>query len=105
MVSKVLKLVSGSFELLLGFPILGGMFILATGWTPLWFMFFFHLVTLIICAKEGTRYYGSVLGLAASALGWIPFLGMGLHILSGIVLVADGLMTKDSRSRRVYHRR
>ncbi|WP_416147452.1 hypothetical protein ACM26V_14595 [Salipaludibacillus sp. HK11] len=89
-ISTLLKYISGGIEALLGIPVLGGLVIISMGWTPLLFMLVFHIVTLIFSMKEKERIHGSVLGIVTSCLGWIPFLGMILHIITAILLLLDG---------------
>jgi hypothetical protein len=88
-ISGLLKWISGGFEAFLGIPFLGGTIILASGWAPLSFMFFFHLVTLIVCVMQKQRIHGSVLGLITSVVGIIPVIGMIMHILTALVLIVD----------------
>lgn len=85
--SRILKWVTGSFEILLGIPILGGAFILGTYYTPLVVMLILHIVTLILSAKNKEAKYGSILGIITSVVAWIPIVGMILHIISGILLM------------------
>ena len=84
-----MKWITGTAEAVLGIPFIGGLFILSTGWTPLFVMLVLHIVTLALSVQENTQKYGSVSGIIASALGWIPFLGMLLHIVTAILLLFD----------------
>jgi uncharacterized membrane protein YhaH (DUF805 family) len=90
-VSRILKWVSGGFEAFLGIPFLGGTFILASGWAPLQFMFFFHLTAMIVCAVQKQRMHGSILGMITSVVGLIPVVGMMMHILTAFVLIVDAV--------------
>jgi len=94
--SRILKWVTGSFEILLGIPLLGGAFIMATYYTPLGVMFILHIITLILSAKNGEAKYGSILGVVTSLVAWIPFVGMVLHIITGILLMVSAAK-RDSR--------
>lgn len=85
--SRVLKWVSGGLEALLGIPVLGGTIILSLAWTPLAVMLVLHIVTLVLSRKNNEPFYGSVLGIVTSLVGWIPGVGMVLHILSAIFLM------------------
>lgn len=95
----ILKWITGIFEALLGVPFLGGAFILSMGWTPLFFMFILHLITLIFAHKEGYAKGGSILGLVTSFIGVIPVVGMIMHIITAIVLLIDAA-TSNKRMNR-----
>ncbi|RJE84644.1 hypothetical protein D3P07_22190 [Paenibacillus sp. 1011MAR3C5] len=85
--SRVMKWVTGSFEILLGIPLIGGAFILSTAYVPLGIMLILHVVTLILSASNKEPKYGSILGIVTSVVAWIPFVGMALHIITGILLM------------------
>jgi hypothetical protein len=90
MVSTILKLVTGGLEAFWGIPILGGSLILGMAWAPLGVMFILHIITLVFSVIEKRSFHGSILGIITSCLGWIPFVGMTLHIITAIVLLIDG---------------
>lgn len=92
--SRIMKWVTGALEALLGIPILGGTIILGLAWTPLLFMLVLHIVTLILTKKQGGPAAGSILGIVASVIGFIPGVGMVMHILSAIFLMINAA-TKD----------
>ncbi|MFB9326080.1 hypothetical protein ACFFSY_09175 [Paenibacillus aurantiacus] len=96
-IAKLLKWLTGAAELFLAIPILGGTFILATGYVPLTVMFIAHAVTLVLCLKERSSIYGSVVGLLTSVLAWIPFLGWFMHLVTGILLFVSAM--RDERQR------
>ncbi|REK69364.1 hypothetical protein [Paenibacillus paeoniae] len=85
--SRVMKWVTGSFEILLGIPLIGGAFILSTAYVPLGIMLILHIVTLVLSASNKEPKYGSILGIVTSVVAWIPFVGMALHIITGILLM------------------
>lgn len=97
--SSVLKWITGGLEAFLGIPLIGGTFILAFEWLPLFAMFILHLATLIVSVIDKKKFHGSILGITASVLGWIPFLGMTLHILAAIFLLTDAY--KSQKTERV----
>lgn len=86
---KTLKWISGSLEAVLGIPIVGGTIILSLAWTPLVVMLAFHIVIVVLSKKAGVRAPGNVLGIVASAIGWIPLVGMVMHILSATYTMMD----------------
>ncbi|MCM3444620.1 hypothetical protein [Metabacillus halosaccharovorans] len=86
---KTLKWISGGLEALLGIPIIGGSIVLGFAWTPLLIMLVFHIAVLIIAKNVGVKANGNILGIITSAIGWIPILGMIMHILSAIFILLD----------------
>lgn len=89
MVSTILKWVSGGLEAFWGIPILGGAIILSMAWTPLWFMLILHIITLVFSVLEKRSFHGSVLGIITSCIGWIPILGMIMHMITALILLID----------------
>ncbi|MFD1036818.1 hypothetical protein ACFQ3N_00050 [Virgibacillus byunsanensis] len=87
--SRIMKWITGAFEAFLGIPGLGGAFILSLFWTPLLVMLVLHIITLVLTTKEGGASTGSILGIVTSCIGWIPFVGMIMHIISAIFLMID----------------
>ncbi|KAB2335523.1 hypothetical protein [Bacillus mesophilum] len=87
--STILKWITGGFEAALGIPILGGLFILSTAWTPLFVMLVLHIVTLVFSSNEGEKKHGSILGIVTSVVGLIPVVGMVMHIITAILLMID----------------
>jgi len=90
-VSKVLKWVTGGLEALLGIPVIGGAIIISLAWTPLVVMLVLHIVTLVFTNKDRGASTGSILGIVTSCIGWIPFVGMIMHILSAIFLMVNAV--------------
>jgi predicted branched-subunit amino acid permease len=99
--SRLLKWITGGIEAFLGIPILGGLIIVGSGWAPLQFMFVLHLITLVVCVIQKEKFHGSVLGLITSVVGYLPFLGMAMHIVTALVLFWDA--AKGSRKKRNEH--
>ncbi|CAG7646770.1 hypothetical protein PAESOLCIP111_05236 [Paenibacillus solanacearum] len=94
--SRLMKFVTGGMEAFLGIPVLGGAFIISTGYTALWVMLALHLVTLLICHNERSGRLGSVVGIFTSMIGFIPIVGMIMHIISAIILVLGALTQQDN---------
>jgi hypothetical protein len=86
---KTLKWVSGGIEAVLGIPFLGGSIVLGFGWTPLLLMLVFHIVVLVLSKKVGVKATGNIIGIVTSVIGWIPFVGMIMHILSAVFILRD----------------
>ena len=86
-ISRIFKWITGIFEALLGIPILGGLYILSNAWTPLFVMLILHIITLILAKKDDGSGFGSVFGIITSIFGWIPIVGMIMHIITALVLI------------------
>ncbi|WP_249869291.1 hypothetical protein [Oceanobacillus saliphilus] len=86
-ISRILKWVTGIFEALLGFPILGGMYVLANAWTPLFVMLILHIITLIFTKRVNGSIVGNVFGIITSLIAWIPLVGMVMHLITAIILI------------------
>ncbi|WP_114570090.1 hypothetical protein [Exiguobacterium flavidum] len=84
-----LKWVTGGLEAFLGIPVLGGLFIMGTGYTPLFVMLAFHIIVVVLTARAGKVSAGNIVGICASTIGFIPVVGMFLHISAAIVLLID----------------
>ena len=95
--SKILKWITGALEIFLGIPVLGGLIIIGTYYTPLFVMFVLHVVTLILSARNREAKYGSILGVVTSLVAWIPFVGMILHIVTGILLMVSAAKKENSQ--------
>ncbi|UJL45469.1 hypothetical protein KFZ58_13795 [Virgibacillus sp. NKC19-16] len=96
-VSRILKWVTGGFEALLGIPILGASIILGLWWTPLVVMLIMHIITLVMTKRDGGPSVGSILGIVTSCVGWIPGVGIVMHILSAIFLMINAA-TPDNKA-------
>ncbi|MEW8967023.1 hypothetical protein [Exiguobacterium alkaliphilum] len=95
-----LKWLGAAFEAFLGIPILGGLFIISMGYSPLGFMLAFHIVVLVLSLTRLNRLsFGPIVGITASVLGFIPIVGMMLHWAAAIALTIDALTTTRERSR------
>lgn len=86
---KTLKWISGGFEAFLGIPIIGGSVVLGFGWTPLVIMLAFHILVVIFSKKVGVKVTGNIIGIVTSVIGWIPIVGMFMHIISAIFILLD----------------
>jgi predicted branched-subunit amino acid permease len=93
--SRVLKFVTGGCEALLGIPFIGGLIVVSSLWTALGVMLVLHIITLIISSNEKTETGPSILGIVTSCIAWIPIVGMIMHIITAIVLLATA--SKDPR--------
>ena len=98
--STILKWVTGGLEALLGIPIIGGSIILSMSWTPLILMAILHTITIVISTKEHQPRAGNILGLITSIIGWIPFIGMILHMISALIILIDAYRSQVKSSRQ-----
>ncbi|MCT4792626.1 MULTISPECIES: hypothetical protein [Exiguobacterium] len=86
---RTLKWVSGGLEAVLGIPILGGLIVFGTGYNALWLMLAFHIVVVVLTARAGRVSKGNIVGIVASTVGVIPFVGMLLHMAAAITILLD----------------
>ena len=92
--SRIMKIITGALEATLAIPFLGGIIVLGFGYYPLFIMLVLHITTLVLTKKDNGAAAGSIIGIVTSLVGWIPFLGWIMHILSAIFLMI-GAITKD----------
>lgn len=86
---NILKWVSGGIEALLGIPVLGGTIILSMAWVPLFIMLAFHIIIVVFSYKAGIKANGNILGIVTSVVGFIPGIGMIMHLLSAVLILVD----------------
>lgn len=96
-----MKWVTGSFELLLAIPFLGGLIVMGSGYSVLGLAFILHAVTLVLSSRDKEPIYGSVVGIITSALAWIPILGWLLHLITAILLMVSAAQ-KSHRNHHTY---
>ena len=95
---RLLKWISAGIEAFLGIPVLGGAIILSTGWAPLGIMFIFHIVLVIFSSKVGERAAGNIVGIITSVVGFIPVLGMIMHLVTAAVIALETAGQKNARA-------
>lgn len=76
-------------EAALGIPILGGTIIVSLLWTPLVVTLALHIVAVVLSKEEKRPITGNVLGIVTSCVGWIPILGMIMHIITAIFILVE----------------
>lgn len=96
-ISAALLWISAIAEAFLAIPLIGGSFVISTGYSALGFMFVLHAVTLFFCFREYSPKSGPILGLITSLLAWIPLIGWALHLLTAIVLFVNAAMASRPR--------
>lgn len=82
---KNYKTIIGFLELFFGFPILGGLLILKMNYIPLLILFCLHVYGIILSKKFNENYLGHSIGIVTNLLGFIPILGMMMHLISGAI--------------------
>ncbi len=87
--SQIMQLLTGIFEGLLGIPLFGGLYIMGSGYTPLFVMLVLHIITLVLASRDRRWIAGSVLGIITSIIGFIPIVGMVMHWITSIVLIVS----------------
>jgi|SRR5699024_473700 len=87
--SRILKWVTGGMEAILAIPVFGASIIIGFAWLPLFVMLVLHIITLVLTKQDNGPFVGSILGIVTSCIGWIPFVGMIMHILSAIFLMVN----------------
>lgn len=97
--AQFMQLLTGIFEGILGIPGLGALIIIGNSWVPLIIMLVLHIITLYLASTSGRWIAGSVLGIVASILGFIPFVGMVLHWAACIVLIICAFQSNRVNSR------
>lgn len=100
--SRVLKWITGSFEICLAIPLFGAAIVIGSYYTALGVMLVLHIVTLILSSKNNEPIYGSVLGIVTSLVAWIPFVGWILHLLSGIFLMVTAAKKAKKRAPQAF---
>lgn len=93
--ARVMRWVTGGLEIFLGIPLLGAAIILGFWYIPLVVMLILHIITLVLSAQNNEAKYGSILGIVTSLVAWIPFVGMTLHIITGILLMVSAAKKND----------
>jgi hypothetical protein len=104
LLNKSLKWIAFAVEGFLAVPLLGGAFIVASGWTPLWFTGLLHAAAIILLLmSKRLLITGNLAGLAGALLGWIPLVGWFLHLAAAVILLFEALFIgRDTPVRRRY---
>ena len=84
--SSNLKLIAASFETVLAIPLVGGLLIISSFWLLLALEVIIGIFGVIRANKEKKAKNGHVMQIIAGFVGWVPFLGWLLHLLSAVML-------------------
>lgn len=63
-------------------------------WIPLFIMLALHIVTLVFCSNENQSKAPSIVGIVTSCVGWIPFVGWVMHVVSAVLLLVSAAKAK-----------
>lgn len=96
--SKGMKWITGIAEAFLAIPILGGAFIISSGYSVLTTMFVLHAITLILSIKEKQGKGAPILGLITSVVSVIPIVGWFMHGITAIALFISALTSSSRKS-------
>lgn len=97
--SRSLKWTTGGLEALLGIPYISFAFVVSWDWRPLVIMLFLHMFTLFYSAKESTNKTASILGIVTSIAGWIPVVGVGMHLVTAFFLLKSAAKHQSSTKK------
>lgn len=97
-ISVALLWITGLAEAFLAIPLIGGGFVISTGYSVLGVMFVLHAITLFFCFREYSPKSGSILGIITSAIAWFPGIGWVFHLITAAVLLITAAMS-GSRAR------
>lgn len=89
--AKILKWGLFAYEAFLAIPIIGGTFIVANGWVPLWIALILHLVAFFVSKQAKISAVGNGIGMVTSLLGFIPVVGWFFHCITAIILLVEGI--------------
>ncbi|AIY04787.1 hypothetical protein Plano_0822 [Planococcus sp. PAMC 21323] len=94
-ISVALLWFTGLAEAFLAIPLIGGGFVISTGYTALGVMFVLHAITLFFCFREYSPKAGSILGVITSTIAWIPGVGWVFHLITAAVLLLSATFTRN----------
>lgn len=96
--STGMKWITGIAEGFLAIPIIGGAFVVGTGYSALGVMFLLHAITLILSIRERQVKGASILGLITSVVSIIPVIGWIMHLLTAAALLLSALTSNRTRN-------
>ena len=89
----------GNVNACLAIPVIGGLFVISNGYSPLMVMLILHIITLVLSKRDQGPMIGSIIGIVTSCLAWIPILGFILHIITALALIVTALVP-DEKTRQ-----
>jgi len=94
--STGMKWVTAIAEGFLAIPIIGGAFVIGSGYSALVVMFVLHAITLILSIREMQGKSASILGLVTSVVSAIPLIGWFMHLLTAGALFLSAITSRRS---------
>ncbi|WP_083553659.1 hypothetical protein [Planococcus versutus] len=94
-ISVALLWITGLAEAFLAIPLIGGGFVISTGYSVLGVMFVLHAITLFFSFREYSPKSGSILGVITSTIAWIPGIGWVFHLITAAVLLFSAAFTRN----------
>ncbi|PEJ57375.1 hypothetical protein CN692_13255 [Bacillus sp. AFS002410] len=82
-------------ECILAIPLIGGLVVISSHYSALLIMLVLHIIAIVASGNRGLKLIGSKFGIITCLLGWIPFLGMILHMLTAIILLVTNLQDNN----------
>lgn len=82
------------FEGIMAIPLVGAVFVIWNGYTPLTIALILHIVALILSVKDGRSKAPSILGIVTSVIAWIPLVGMTMHGITAIAYLVSAIRYK-----------
>ena len=96
--SKGMKWITGIAETFLAIPILGGAFIISSGYSVLITMFVLHAITLLLSIRDKQGKGAPILGLITSVVSVIPVVGWFMHAITAIALFISALTSSKKET-------
>ncbi|NYF25977.1 hypothetical protein [Sporosarcina sp. JAI121] len=92
--STGMKWVTAIAEGFLAIPLIGGLYVISSGYSILGIMFVLHAITLLLSIREGQGKAASILGLVTSVVSAIPFIGWFMHLITSGALFLSAITSK-----------
>jgi len=92
--STGMKWITAIAEGFLAIPIIGGVFVISSGYSVLGVMFVLHAITLLLSIRDMQGKAASILGLVTSIVSAIPFIGWFMHLLTAGALVMSAISSR-----------
>ncbi|MER2090064.1 MAG: hypothetical protein ABS920_10015 [Sporosarcina sp.] len=92
--STGMKWVTAIAEGFLAIPLIGGLYVISSGYSILGIMFVLHAITLLLSIREGQGKAASILGLVTSVVSAIPFIGWFMHLITAGALFLSAITSK-----------
>ena len=95
--AKTYKLIVGLSEAILAIAIIGEILIISNPWIPLGILFALHLIGSFISVFQKQTPYAHIFGMIVGIMTFNQLVSMALHGLVSIILVNQGLLTKEEQ--------